>query len=79
MRRWIDKTHVGDCRDLLRQMVDERVQVQTCVTSPPYWRLRDYGVDGQIGLEATLTDYITQLVDVFRLVRQILKPMARCG
>jgi DNA modification methylase len=44
--------------------------VQTCVTSPPYWGLRDYGHAGQIGLEATPDEYVARLVDVFREVRR---------
>lgn len=47
--------------------------VQTCVTSPPYFGLRDYGVDGQIGLELTPDAFVAQLVDVFREVRRVLK------
>jgi site-specific DNA-methyltransferase (adenine-specific) len=46
--------------------------VQCCVTSPPYWSLRDYNIDGQIGLEATIQEYINSLVAVFRKVRGIL-------
>lgn len=48
--------------------------VQMCVTSPPYFGLRDYGHDGQIGLEKTPQDYIQALVDVFREVRRVLRP-----
>ena len=47
--------------------------VQTCVTSPPYWGLRDYGVDGQIGLEPTLDAYVERLVRVFREVKRTLR------
>jgi len=47
--------------------------VQTCVTSPPYFGLRDYGVDGQIGLEQTPDAYVAQLVAVFREVRRVLR------
>lgn len=46
----MDKIFTGDCRDTLRQLIADGVKVQTCVTSPPYFGLRDYGVDGQIGL-----------------------------
>lgn len=72
MPEWLDKTHVGDCRVLLQQMAADGVQVQTCITSPPYFRLRDYGVTGQIGLESTPAAYISALVQVFRQVRQLL-------
>lgn len=46
--------------------------VRTCVTSPPYWGLRDYGVDGQIGLESTPDQYVARMVEVFREVRRVL-------
>lgn len=48
--------------------------VQCCVTSPPYWGLRDYGTAGQIGLESTPEEYVADLVDVFRQVRRVLRP-----
>src|SRR5690606_38009540 len=48
--------------------------VDCCVTSPPYFGLRDYGIDGQIGLEQTPEEYVAQLVAVFREVRRVLKP-----
>jgi DNA modification methylase len=47
--------------------------VQCCVTSPPYWGLRDYGITGQLGLESTPDAYVAQLVAVFREVRRVLK------
>jgi len=61
---------VGDCRTILATLPPK--SVQCCVTSPPYFGLRDYGVDGQMGLEPTLAEYITGMVDVFRLVRDVL-------
>ena len=48
--------------------------VQTVVTSPPYFGLRDYGVEGQIGLEETPEEYVAKLVEVFRGIRQVLRP-----
>lgn len=62
---------VGDCLDLMRQLPDQ--SVQCCVTSPPYFGLRDYGVDGQIGLEETPAEYLERLVEVFREVRRVLR------
>jgi len=47
--------------------------VHCCVTSPPYWGLRDYGVEGQLGLERTPEEYVAKLVDVFREVRRVLR------
>src|SRR5882672_2048880 len=72
MSTWLNRTHVGDCRELLTRMATDGVRVQMCVTSPPYWGLRDYGVAGQIGLEPTPADYVAQLVEIFRLVRRVL-------
>jgi len=63
--------HVGDCLHTLRAMPD--ASVQCCVTSPPYWGLRDYGHDGQIGLEDTPESYVARMVDVFREVRRVLR------
>jgi DNA modification methylase len=61
----------GDCLEVLRGLPDG--MVQTCVTSPPYYGLRDYGCAGQIGLEATPDVYVARLVDVFREVRRVLR------
>ena len=61
---------VGDVRQRLAELQD--CSVQTCVTSPPYWGLRDYGHDGQIGLEQTPDEYVAELVEVFREVRRVL-------
>lgn len=68
----INKIHFGDCRDSLRAMAAAGVKVQTCVTSPPYFGLRDYGHAGQIGLEPTPDEFIAELVEVFRCVRDVL-------
>ena len=62
--------HVGDARSVLRTL--PAGLARTCVTSPPYWNLRDYGVAGQHGLEATLDGYLAAMVDVFREVRRVL-------
>jgi site-specific DNA-methyltransferase (adenine-specific) len=61
----------GDCRETLLTLTSE--SVHTCVTSPPYFGLRDYGHDGQIGLEQTPDAYVAQLVQVFREVRRVLR------
>ena len=62
---------VGDCRELLRDLPDE--SINCCVTSPPYWGLRDYGEQGQLGLEATPEEYVANMVEVFREVRRALR------
>ena len=62
----------GDCRDTMRRWAEQGVKVQMCVTSPPYFGLRDYGHEGQIGLEQTPGEYIDAMVEVFRCVRDVL-------
>lgn len=62
----------GDCRDTMRQWASDGVKAQTCVTSPPYFGLRDYGHEGQIGLEQTPEEYIKAMVEVFRCVWDVL-------
>jgi DNA modification methylase len=62
----------GDCRDTMRRWAADGVKAQMCVTSPPYFGLRDYGHDGQIGLESTPEAYIAAMVEVFRCVRDVL-------
>ena len=61
----------GDCIEAMRGMESE--SVHCCITSPPYWSLRDYGVDGAYGLEPTLEEYIANMVTVFREVRRVLR------
>ena len=62
----------GDCRDTMRDLKAQGVRVQCCVTSPPYFGLRDYGHPGQIGLEKTPAEYVAALVEVFEGVRELL-------
>ena len=61
----------GDCREILKTISDQ--SVNCCVTSPPYFGLRDYGVAGQIGLEQTPQEFVDQMVAVFREVRRVLR------
>jgi len=63
--------HLGDCRKILRGLPAN--SVHCCVTSPPYFGLRDYGCDGQIGLESTPAEFVAQMVAVFREVRRVLR------
>jgi DNA modification methylase len=62
----------GDALSTLQQLPPDTFQC--CVTSPPYWAMRDYGLDQQIGLEPTLDEYVAKLVEVFREVRRVLAP-----
>ena len=61
----------GDCLQQLATL--PAASVQCCVTSPPYWGLRDYGTAGQLGLEATPDEYVANMVAVFRAVRRVLR------
>ncbi len=63
---------IGDARRVLQDLPSE--SFQCCITSPPYWGLRDYGIDGQIGAEQRLEDFITNLVRAFEEVRRVLTP-----
>ena len=65
-------TVTGDCRETMRVWAADGVRAQMCVTSPPYFGLRDYGHPGQIGLEQTPEQYIAAMVEVFRCVRDVL-------
>jgi len=63
----------GDCRETMRKWAADGIKAQTCVTSPPYYGLRDYGHEGQIGLEETPEEYIKAMVEVFRCVWDVLE------
>ena len=67
----MNNLYCGDSLQVLKQM--ESQSIQTCVTSPPYWGLRDYGVDGQLGLEKTPDEYVANLVRLFAEVKRVLK------
>ena len=68
--------YCGDALETLKQLPAE--SVHCCVTSPPYYGLRDYGVEGQIGLEQTPDEYIAKMVEVFREVRRVLRSDGTC-
>lgn len=80
MTPWLDDGDVrlyhGDALDVLKQMPDE--SVDCVVTSPPYFELRDYNVEGQIGLEETPAEFVASLVAVFREVRRVLAQHGTC-
>ena len=67
---------IGDALTRLRDLPNE--SVHCCVTSPPYWGLRDYGVEGQIGLEETPGAYVARMVEVFAEVRRVLRADGTC-
>jgi DNA modification methylase len=69
----VNRIEFGDCRETMRQWAADGIKAQTCVTSPPYYGLRDYGHEGQIGLEETPDEYIKAMVEVFRCVWDVLE------
>jgi len=66
----------GDCLEVLKTFPDESINM--VMTSPPYWALRDYGVEGQLGLEPTFQEYITKLCDIFDEVKRVLRKDGTC-
>jgi DNA modification methylase len=69
----VNKIEFGDCRETMRKWAAAGIKAQTCVTSPPYYGLRDYGHDGQIGIEETPEAYIKSMVEVFRCIWDVLE------
>lgn len=67
----INQVHQGNCLELLKQ-IDDNI-IQCVVTSPPYWGLRDYGHEEQIGLEETPEKYVDDMVEIFKEVKRVLK------
>lgn len=76
MQLQLDTIYNMDCLEGMKLIPDG--SVDCCVTSPPYFALRDYGVDGQIGLEQSPEEYIGRLCDAFREVLRVMKPTATC-
>lgn len=68
---WLNKIIVGDALTTLKTLPEK--SIHCCITSPPYYQLRNYGIEGQIGLEATVSEYVEKLVGVFREVRRVLR------
>ena len=71
-----NKIYQGDCLEVLKTLPSQSINM--CMTSPPYWALRDYGVDGQLGLESTFDKYISKLCDIFDEVKRVLRDDGTC-
>jgi len=69
--KYLNKIICGDALTVLKTMPDKIIN--TCVTSPPYWGLRDYGMPGQLGLEAAPAEYISKMIEIFVEVNRILR------
>ena len=76
MRIETDKIYCGDSLQVLQTLPDNCLDC--CVTSPPYYALRDYGTDGQIGREATPEEYVSRITAVFHEVKRVLTPECTC-
>jgi site-specific DNA-methyltransferase (adenine-specific) len=72
----LNNIHNGDSLEVLKTFPSD--SIDCVVTSPPYYALRDYGVQGQIGLEKTYHEYINKLLDLFDEVKRVLKPTGTC-
>ena len=72
----LNKIYIGNALEILREFPDNFIDM--CITSPPYWNLRDYGVDGQIGLEKTPEEYIDNLITIFDWIQLKLKNTGTC-
>jgi len=68
------KLYVGDALKIMKTFEDESIDM--CMCSPPFWGLRDYGIEGQIGLEPTSEQYVQKLVNYFHELKRILKKTA---
>lgn len=67
----LNKIYQGNCLAILKSFPDEIIN--TVVTSPPYWGLRDYGIEGQIGQEATIDEYVKNITRVFSEIKRVLR------
>ena len=76
MRIETDKIYCGDSLQVLQTLPENCIDC--CVTSPPYYGLRDYGADGQIGREATPEEYVSRITAVFHEVKRVLTPEGTC-
>lgn len=72
----VNKIYNENCLETLKRMPDDFLDA--CISSPPYFGLRDYGVEGQIGLESTPAEFVARLVEVYTEVRRLLKPDGTC-
>jgi len=68
---WVNDIHQGDAGETLAEMPESSVHM--CMTSPPYWNLRDYGEDGQLGLEKTAEEYVNNIAGVCEEIYRVLR------
>jgi len=73
---FIDQIICSNNLDILKTLPNE--SINCCITSPPYWALRDYGIDGQLGLEPTFQEYLDKLIAIFDEVKRVLRKDGTC-
>ena len=73
---FLNKIILSDCLEGIKQMPDS--SVDCCISSPPYWGLRDYGVDGQVGNEPDFKEFIAKLIELYSEIQRVLKPTGTC-
>ena len=76
MKLPINQILCGDALEMLKTLPDE--SINCCISSPPYWALRDYGVEGQLGLEPTFEEYIDKLCNIYDEVKRVLRKDGTC-
>lgn len=76
IEQYLNKIIQGDALEIIKTLPTE--SVDCIITSPPYFNLRDYGVDGQIGLEKTYQEFIKKLIDIFNEIKRVLKKEGTC-
>lgn len=70
-KKWLNKVALGSCFDLIKELPDE--SINCVVSSPPYWNLRDYGVEGQFGQEKTFEEFVDKLCGLFDDTKRVLR------
>lgn len=73
---FLNKIILSDCLEGIKQMPDS--SVDCCISSPPYWGLRDYGVDGQVGNETDFKEFVSKLIQLYSEIQRVLKPTGTC-
>lgn len=73
---FLNKIILSDCLEGIKRMPDS--SVDCCISSPPYWGLRDYGVDGQVGNETDFKEFVSKLIELYSEIQRVLKPTGTC-
>mgnify|MGYP003590161379 FL=1 len=74
--KFLNKIILSDCLEGIKRMPDS--SVDCCISSPPYWGLRDYGVDGQVGNETDFKEFVSKLIELYSEIQRVLQPTGTC-